>query len=211
MDAFWAGVIALFSSLGCGSQRDLVNRPNLPHGSWQPTIDVRVYVTDDFTTKEHANIVNGVMMWERATAGMVTWTAHVIGKDELPNELPQLQLDGSQKLVVVFHKGHSSDDWVKHWDANSKTGSKLLGMCFGDFMTERTGVWLVMDRLKSDFSQVWTAAHEFGHALGLKHVADKSSMMSEFYNWTVKGQTLHDMHEFCTVWGCDDEAKEAEK
>lgn len=167
-------------------------------------IDVHVYVTDDFTLSEHANIVNGIMSWERATNGAIRWNTRVIAKDFIPDESPRLQLDGSRLLVVVFHKAKSDDDWVKRWDDNKKAeGIKLLGMCFGDYNTERSGAWLVIDRLTNNNSQTWVAAHEFGHALGLKHVKDPASMMSEFYNYTVQNETIHDIVEFCNVWKCD--------
>lgn len=205
LNNFFAAVLALFATLECGCHSHVQRvPPRLPNGE-HASIDVHVYVTDDFSLKEYSNIVNGVLLWERATHGMVTWKPQTIKLGEVPKEEPLVRPDGTQQLVVVFHKAHSSDEWVKHWDEkrHSKGSGTLLGMCFGSYSRERTRVWLVMDRLHSDNTMTWTVAHEFGHAIGLDHIDDKASIMSPHYNWRVKQQTAQDMVEFCRVWGCE--------
>lgn len=166
-------------------------------------IDVGVYVSSEFTVHELANIVNGIVMWERATAGTMTWTVRVLPPDQLPDEQPRVKPDGTQRLVVMFHKAHSSADWVKSWDNSKMLKGQLLGLCVGSHLVDRMSTWLVMDRLTDERSQIWTSAHEFGHALGLSHVNDGVSLMSPFYSWKIDQQTGHDMVEFCKVWGCD--------
>lgn len=166
----------------------------------KPSIKVAAYVTNEFNVSEVAGIVNGIVLWERATNGVLTWNIRSIAIDERPDEAPGPQLDGMHQLVVVFHKAHSSEEWVGKWDNSDVLEGKLLGVCSGDPMSEVAHTWLVVDRLNDERSLTWAAAHEFGHALCLKHVKHKASIMSPFYNWTVRDQTEQDLEEFCRAW-----------
>ncbi len=203
MKKLFAAIRALFLFFGLKDfAPEFKGGPRLnPQG--QSMIDVRAYVSSEFTAHELANIVNGIVMWERATNGTVTWHVNVSPHDKLPEEFPRMQTDGTQRLVVMFHKAHSSADWVKSWDNSKMLKGQLLGLCAGNHLTDRTAVWLIMDRLTDARSQIWTAAHELGHALGLSHVKDNVSLMSPLYSWKIDQQTKHDMTEFCKVWGHD--------
>ncbi len=203
MKKLFAAIRALFLFFGLDDLApEFKGAPRL-NPNQQSMIDVRVYVSSEFTSQELANIVNGIMMWERATNGAMTWTVGVSPYDRLPEEFPRMQTDGTQRLVVMFHKANSSADWVKSWDNSKMLKGQLLGLCAGNHLVDRTSAWLVMDRLTDVRSQIWTAAHEFGHALGLSHVKDNVSLMSPLYSWKSDQQTGPDMTEFCKVWGFD--------
>lgn len=45
--------------------------------------------------------------------------------------------------------------------------------------------------------------HEIGHALGLSHIEDENSIMSEYYSQTTTFFTQHDVEEYCKNYFCD--------
>lgn len=183
---------------GCGHQHPIPPRL-APQG--RPIIDVHVYVAPEFTERERANIVNGILMWERATSGLVVW--HLLPYDPAkPPSVPEGKVDGVEHRSVLFRRAVSGDEWVKKWDADNKPKS-LLGLCQGNSLKELTWLWLVENRLTTPEAETIIAAHEFGHAIGLDHIEDKASTMSEFYNPTTKCLTEHDLQEFCKKHGCD--------
>lgn len=163
-------------------------------------MDVRVYVSDEFTDAERTNIIAGVALWERATRGRII--THVLTYDLSTETNVGTGVDGVEERAVLFRRASSGDEWVKDWDENHKQ-KILLGLCQGDSMRETAWLWLVEDRLVSSRSQVMIAAHEFGHAIGLKHVNDNRSVMSEFYAPSVNCLTVHDIEEFCLKHNCD--------
>lgn len=192
----FAVILVLFS--GCGAKCPTPPRLTYTGG---PIIDVHVYVAPEFTERERANIVNGVLMWERATNGLVTW--HLIAYDPAkPPPPPEGRVDGVEHRSVLFRRATSGDDWVKKWDADHKPKT-LLGLCQGDSLKELTWLWLVENRLTTERAETIIAAHEFGHALGLDHIEDKASTMSEFYNTSVQCLTVKDLQAFCKKHDCN--------
>lgn len=197
-----ASLLACFLLALSGCSPVTINLPPRVYHAGQPVIDVRVYITDhEFSDHERANIVNGILMWERATGGLLTW--HLFAYDET-YDLPDpggYQLDGSEQRVVLFRRAVSTDAWVVSWDKKNK--NTLLGMQTGNPLVEVGSAWLIEDRLRTPNAEAIIAAHEFGHALGLDHVADKMSVMSQYIDVKkVTGLTEHDLEEFCHVYGC---------
>lgn len=182
---------------GCGHHCPVPPRL-APQG--RPIVDVHVYVAPEFTERERANIVNGILMWERATNGLVVW--HMLPYDPAkPPPPPEGRHDGVEQRSVLFRRATSGDEWVQKWDADHKPKT-LLGLCQGDSLKELTWLWLVENRLTTPEAETIIAAHEFGHAIGLDHIGDKASTMSEFYNTATKCLTEHDLAEFCKKHGC---------
>lgn len=189
-------IAAIILVVGCGARTPVPPRL-APQG--RAIIDVHVYVAPDFTERERANIVNGILMWERATSGLVVW--HLIAYDPShPPPSPDGRVDGVEHRSVLFRRASSGDEWVKKWDADNK--KTLLGLCQGNSLKELTWLWLVENRLTTETAETIIAAHEFGHAIGLDHIDDKASTMSEYYNTAVKCLTEHDLQEFCKKHGC---------
>lgn len=197
--AFVSLIATVVLMVGCGIHGCF----NLPHLAVQgnPIIDVHVYVGVEFTDRERSNIINGILMWERATSGLVVW--HMLPYDPAkPLPTPEGLIDGVEKRSVLFRRATSDDEWVKKWDVDHKPNS-ILGLCQGDSLKEVTWLWLVEDRLMTSEVETIIAAHEFGHAIGLDHIEDKASTMSRFYNASIKRLTVYDLREFCKKHECN--------
>lgn len=187
-----AGFVCLIS--GCATRQSI---PPRLESQGDPIIDVTVFISPDFGERERDNIINGILMWERATNGLITWKLQPFN----PNITPNIgEKNGVSHRAVLFKRATSQDEWVKKWDAeHSKT---LLGLCHGDGNSELVWLWLVEDRLSNSRAETIIAAHEFGHALGLDHIKDKASVMSEYYNRKVTCLTNADLEEFCDKHKC---------
>lgn len=189
---------------GCAA-RDCPTPPRLiDHG--RAIIDVHVYISPEFTPEERDNIVNGVLMWERATNGLIVWRLLTFDPKKPPPK-PAGCCNGVEQRSVMFRRAVSGNEWVKKWDAEN--GSRvLLGLCQGNSMKETAWLWLVEDRLTTDMLTSIIAAHELGHALGLDHIDDKDSVMSEFFRTSTRCLTAHDIKAFCDKHDCGTEGME---
>jgi len=197
-----AVLIACVSMLisGCGAHRCPV--PPRLSVQGRPIVDVHVYVAPEFTERERVNIINGILMWERATSGLVVW--HMLPYDPAhPPPPPRGKHDGIEERSVLFRRAVSEDPWVVKWDADHAPKKTLFGLCQGNSLKELTWLWLVENRLTTPEAETIIAAHEFGHAIGLDHVEHKDSVMSEFYNTATKCLSPDDLNEFCKKHGCN--------
>lgn len=184
---------------GCGAHRCPVPPRLMAQG--RPIIDVHVYVDYKFTERERDNIVNGILMWERATNGLIVW--HMLPYDVVMSPPPPRGMhDGIEERSVLYRRATSGDEWVKKWNADHKPRT-LLGLCQGNSLKELTWLWLVENCSMTSETETIIVAHEFGHALGLDHIEDKASMMSKFYRTSTKCITVHDLQEFCKKHGCN--------
>lgn len=165
----------------------------------EQTFDVTVYISDSFSPQEHENIIKGVGMWKRSLGDRLTWRAIVIPETMYVSDVNRVSR-GKRMMNVVFKRASSNDKFVVEWDAENKR--TLLGMCTGDPDDETMFLFLVESRLVNDDMETFVAAHEFGHALGVEHVDDESSLMSDGYNANVKCMTEHDAEALCDARGC---------
>lgn len=153
-------------------------------------VDVYVYL-DEFSEKERLEVVKGIMMWERATCGGVSW--HIDGYIDDESVLSD-RANHPKSLFAVFKKTTSHEPWVADWDSKNKS-RELLGVMLGN-PHQVAVVKLVMDRLAGpNFLSVVTS-HEFGHVLGLGHVADQQSVMNATVNRSLTTVSTVDLDEF---------------
>lgn len=174
-------------------------------------MNVNVYIAKQFTENERTNIINGILMWQRATNSLLRWK--LIPYDNTkPLPLPAGRVDDVEERTVLFQRASSTDAWVIEWDAKHEDKKKpiaeqvmMLGVTQnGDDLGKVAKVWLVENRLTTDGLETITAAHEFGHAVGLDHVADKKSTMSKKVGEKDnKCITQHDLVEFCDKHDCN--------
>lgn len=167
-----------------------------------PAVNVNVYISSDFMEREYANIINGIMMWERATGGMIAW--ELLGSDPMSRSM-------SNTLNIVYRRGTSNDAFVKQWDEKHENdepkvvlfGQLTVGYVIG-VPADPMEVYLIEDRLVTPRDEKLIAAHEFGHVLGLDHVKIEGSVMSANYNDKVNDITQSDLELFCKRFGCGD-------
>ena len=164
----------------------------------QASVDVDVYIAPDFTENERKNIITGILMWESATNGMIKW--HMLNFTSTPPVIVQDHNTFPQKRTVVFMRTTTKTDWVMSFDKKNKPKS-LLGMLVGNPL-QLSYAYLVEDRFRTDNDEIIIAAHEFGHALGISHVEDFKSVMSELYLPNIECLTLSDLQAFCDLYGC---------
>lgn len=155
-------------------------------------IEVRVYISSSFNDVEARLIQRGINVWSKATNGKVAWFVVPFDGDTPPQVVDDIP-------TVFFRKASSLDDWVLEWDA--KTKRFLLGQCrpSGPSSFE---LWIVSDRLSNSQTFMNTAAHEFAHALGVKHTDDKTSIMSSLQPGKPPCLTEHDLDVLCDAIGC---------
>lgn len=202
--AFLVLITYVLAGLGCTAHGCPVPPRLVDHN--RAIVDVRIYISPEFTPEEHNNIVNGILMWERATNGLIVW--HLMSFD--PKNSPPKPAGccgGVQQRSVMFRRATSGDEWVKKWDAEHRPKT-LLGLCQGNSLEETAWLWLVENRLNTSESESVIAAHELGHALGLDHTDDKDSVMSEFFRTSTRCLTVHDLRAFCDKYGCNTEGME---
>lgn len=198
-------ITCVLVGLGCVVHGCSVSPQLVGHG--RAIIDVRVYVSPEFTSEERDNIVNGILMWERATNGLIVW--HLMSFDpKNPPPKPMGGVGGVQQRSVMFRRAVSGDEWVQKWDAEHRP-KMLLGLCQGNSLEETAWLWLVENRLNTPESESIIVAHELGHALGLDHVDDNDSVMSEFFHTSTRCLTLHDLKAFCEKHGCNTDGMES--
>lgn len=192
----------LFVSLsltGCASTPNCP-APRLPN-TGRIGVDVHVYIDPAFTKDEREHILDGMLMWERSTSGLVTY--HLIDKPITGIPPVYVEEGGTQVRLVSFQRVTSEEEWVKKWDEEHKP-KRLLGL-MDPHPNQKVPMtaWLVEDRLKTPRAQTIVAAHEFGHTLGLDHIKDTSSVMSELHNEAVDHLTPHDLVALCDKYHCD--------
>lgn len=188
-------LVAYLAATNCAPTTAVPHRLPVPG---QPSVDVDVYIAPEFTENERKNILTGVHMWDSASNGLVSW--HVLNFTLTPPIAIQDNNIFPQKRVVVFTRVTSKEEWVKNFDKKNKPKS-LLGMLVGNPL-QLAYAYLVEDRLNSNEDEIIIAAHEFGHAIGLDHVKDKSSVMSELRIPKVDCLTSADLKALCDLYGC---------
>lgn len=171
---------------------------SLPPSS-RPTIEAFVYISDDFSEKERLGIIDGVRLWERGLNGHLVWH-EVPGFDDNTHAPVHggTWEDGTQQRVVVFRKISAETADVKSWDSEQK--KNLVGMCIGDALIV-AHAWIIHDRIHDAAMFRVVVSHEFGHALGLGHVDDMNSTMSEYLNAVDNSKlSTKDVKAFCKAY-----------
>lgn len=171
-------------------------------------VSVNVYIAKQFTEQERANIINGILMWQRATNGLLQIKLVAYDASQTVPR-PAGLVNGVEERTVLIQRASSHDEWVIKWDKEhakpkGQPQTMVLGICYGSELKNVAKVWLVENRLTTDGIEVITAAHEFGHAMNLDHVSDTNSTMSkQLSDKENKCVTKDDLHEFCSKHDCD--------
>lgn len=128
--------------------------------------------------------MDGISMWEIATRGLVTWHLAIT-----VNDCP----------CVYFMSGTKDAQYVKEWEAANKP---LLIQGY-TVHTTPTVIWLINERLNDPFVRRNVAAHEYAHALDLKHVEIKGALMTlEMDKKKIATITKADLELLCAKYRC---------
>lgn len=168
----------------------------------QPTTNIHVHISNDFSEIEKLNIINGILMWERATNRLISWQLSSLEDIMIRSSVEKTYYSTIEQRLVIFVKVSSQDDWVQNWDKEHEKRT-LLGYCKRNPTNEIITLLLVEDRLNTNLIQTLIASHEFGHAMGLQHIKDKHSTMSEMPDLNTSCITNEDLFEFCEKYKCN--------
>lgn len=154
--------------------------------------------TDAVTSDQRENIMYGANMWNYALHDGLKI-------EEIPpweiSDKTGLTINGRCQPVVLFDVIDSSVKLIKERDASEKVST--LGLTFTHTCSV-TKIFLVQDRLKEEEDFIIIAAHEFGHALGLRHVTSERSIMHDSYSALENAGcvTREDARELCNHYEC---------
>jgi predicted Zn-dependent protease len=171
------------------------------------TVHVKFHGDVDFNKWDRAVIMDAAEEWSRATSGQasieVVW--------DLDASLPAEVWDG-QSLIVELE---GADPLVQLLD--QKSGASTVGLtnppdgvhsAYGKGVVR---VGIVRGRILSERILASVVLHEFGHALGLRHIPVRKSVMYYSSNDEIKPcLTQWDLSEFCAVNACDRPMKPCE-
>lgn len=137
-------------------------------------------------------------MWNSALQGGVSITQ--VPFWEL-SKFTGSMMNGRCRLVILVDSVSSEHEMIKERDKREKVSTLGLTLAHACNVTK---IWMVYDRLDDDVDFVNVSAHEFGHALGLRHVESKHSIMYDFYDFERPAGciTLEDALELCSHYDC---------
>ncbi len=150
-----------------------------------PLIRRDVKIDKSFSVEEKKIIIKSLMMWQKATAGLVLF--HIIS-----TEFQNLNNYNNCNTIYILNT-ISSDDFVKIAQKDHK--NKLFG--FAIYNNMNWIVALVMDTIinKNYFKKV--ILHEIGHCLvGLPHLTKNIGIMLPNINTTSANITYYDLEMF---------------
>lgn len=165
----------------------------------RPIVDVIVYVSNDFSEIEQRNIIEGITLWETSLAGKLKLYFRSCSGNQRVALHGHSQSNGHQTRVVIFKRISGETSTVKQWDIEHK--KFLAGLLVGNSL-KQADAWLMYDRMTPPTMKI-IAAHEFGHALGIEHISDPASIMSEYVQVDkIKSLTEYDINAFCIEYKC---------
>lgn len=152
-----------------------------------------VYIDQAFSFEETRMIEDGLMQWQKETNYLVRVKIHPYADFSDMTEML------AEKNSLTFIKMDGDNDYIKQTD--DKIG-KILGLFVNKYSLNL--VILVPERHETVFDFESTVMHEFGHALGLRHINQKWTLMYPYEDFGSFTITKRDLKDFCYIYYCDE-------
>lgn len=167
-----------------------------------------VIIDDDFSIDQKIAIIEGINAWMFALHGGLKWTLLPDSHRSIREHTGTVSFGRCQELIHIKSISSQSNIVKKNDEQNRKSNENnnvgnTLGMTFYR-KCSYTVVYIVTNRMTSKDEFIWTATHEFAHAIGLGHVEDPKAMMNALYSSKTLGCiTDSDANLFCQKFQCN--------
>lgn len=162
-----------------------------------------IVIGPDFTYDEVVSINKAVDNWNVSTNGNFAFEIippdwdiikGFVGK-KLPNGRCYDVI--GINMITPFHQRVAALD--------KRNNKRILGYAVRNECSS-SPIKIITFRINNNQQMVWVTMHELGHAIGLKHVYSKKSLMYKFRNDENKETSCikkQDMQQLCLKLGCD--------
>lgn len=164
-----------------------------------------------FDMNEIENLISSIEDWKAAVPNdIVSFNGDSILYEELhPDDLKTLcNQDKSIILINVNKIIHDGLNFVEKITYLNILGLTVFVGQIDNCIIQNVYLnYYEFIETKLNFNKNTVFSHEIGHAIGLSHIEDQNSIMSEFYSQNAFFFTQHDIKEFCKVYSCSKDMK----
>lgn len=158
----------------------------------KPLIIKRLYVDDTFSASEVRCVESAAAQWTSRTKGLAKIAI-------VPVTRSNVAIPVSTDRDDIIVRRVTSDDAIVYFIERT-SGARLFG--YHQPMQDHSEITMVVDRYVNEDACVVVVMHEIGHALGLHHNDDSTSLMYGGADVMPTRITKKDLSNFCSVHGC---------
>lgn len=160
-------------------------------------INALVAFTDRVSDKQRLGVYQGIELWNVALEGGIALQETQVYL--LSKGTGRRSMGFCQPVILIDVIDSTHKDVIEH---DKEEGVVTLGLTFSH-RCGITKVYMVGDRVQDEDAFIAIAAHEFGHAMGLDHVREPTSLMNKYYSsYTAGCVTYADAKELCNRLDC---------
>lgn len=164
----------------------------------EPSIIKDVFIPDDFTPGQIADIKDALHEWETKTNGAVKFVIF----EHYKKELSRILTIRAFSLVILDSPADAAS--IIELDARE---TKRVGhpMEVWGYYTNNDGVptiYIVSSRIPNRMNYTSVIEHELGHSFGLDHNEHTGTLMYESQDQSAKHITDEDLKKFCELHRC---------